>query len=166
MADDLRERIERGDLRAFADPALPLHLMVEPTAAWWRRGCARAFDHLASRLGWPNPRASEWAWREDAETAVLVDTLRQRLALDAQRPEPLGRPLRFQTEPDDASVTAALVTEFLPSLRLTWVDRDGHRQVTEVWQSMVRAVVESRLSPAERIAAEWIARGLERYAGG
>lgn len=48
MADDLRERIERGDLAAFLDPALPLHLLAEPNAQWWDKGVWFAWRNVVS----------------------------------------------------------------------------------------------------------------------
>ncbi len=54
MAADLRSRIQRGDLAALTDPALPLHLLAELEARWWREGrlacCAKLYKSLAQAL--------------------------------------------------------------------------------------------------------------------
>jgi hypothetical protein len=50
MADDLRERIRRGDLAALADPSLPLHLLAEPEAEWWQFGRRRLSITLLNRV--------------------------------------------------------------------------------------------------------------------
>jgi hypothetical protein len=48
---DLPKRLWLGDLGALQDPALPLHLLAEPDAEWWREG-ARACARVLLRALW------------------------------------------------------------------------------------------------------------------
>lgn len=46
MADDLLERVRKGNFEAIADPSLMLHLFEQPSAAWWWEGASTAADLL------------------------------------------------------------------------------------------------------------------------
>lgn len=95
----LQDRIRAGELEAFLDPELPLLLLAEPGAEWWRAGVASlperiARDHNRMRWMWGIAKlVVDWNERTDTERFWLsLELLRIELTL-SEWPDDVARAL-------------------------------------------------------------------------
>lgn len=135
----LCERIRYGDVAAFDDPALLLHLLAEPGAAWWWEGLAAlAHDALAdaatslvaSPTPWPEVYAavSVWIGGRAGDDFLLRDRLRDAVSDGARKRALISLPYEL-LEDSDTAIDAWTCRQCIALARLLEELADRHVSV-------------------------------------